>query len=1142
MTRTTALHFACIVFCALLLGVGSAHAQYLYLDSNGDGIHSALDVVNPAGTTTVDIWIDTDSNRDGSAATCPTQDGDLTINSYEIILRVTNGTLSWGTFTNRQADFTTSFGQASSASEYYTGFGGGVILPAGTYRLGTLEVSIIAGTPAIEIASSTTLGPVYLTSFGSRCSGNDLDNTLKLGLDWFDADGLAFGGVANQAPFLTQPADMELLETETVQQALTATDADGQGLSFVKVSGPTYMTVTTLDPGSGTASGVVTLAPTFTDAGVASAAVAASDGVVQDAKTFQIRVLEQNQLALDPIADVSVAAGEFTSVTATAFDPDHALVTFSLTTAPPYVYLVPTTGKTAKLHVSPLGSETGTGAVTLTASAGGAAVSQSFTVTVTPRLPCAAGWCASKREFPTLIFPDHVELTDFNDDGHEDIVVIYSSNFSVLPGLGRGVFGQRIDTPSPSSNVWVSTFMADYDTDGVDDLLGTRFKNQQYELVAFRGTMDGHFEPEHVLVTGPYIYDPPFVRDLDGDGNPDLLVAGQNGVALYRGLGGGVFGPPGVISGPGSYNSPVLADFNGDGIPDLASSAGISTRMMLGIGGGAFAAPVFANTPFFANHLAAGDMNGDGKLDLVAVSADVHALGTVLIGDGNGTFTTLPIQFRMPGFNMSSIRAADVTGDGVLDVSAMFTRQEGPRGATVIAGLGDGTFVDRTDYTNGRFGFSDQTLGDFDADGVADIALVGIDDPFVSVYVSRGYVPHPNRPPTIEVPAVVEAHEGEYVSFFAIGDDPDLDVPQFQVDTSALPPGGSLSVSPNPLGIFVSWSPPFGSIGDYPVVFRFTFGADVVTATTTVRVLRGNRPPVALAGGGYAGAVGVPIEFNAAASYDPDGDPLTYSWRFGDGAVGVGVVAQHAYSSAGFYSVVLVVSDGQLQSSAFTHAEVYDVLAANLSVQSKATISLAGKGSASTCIQIEPGGSYEAADILPATLLMRSDGTGVVSDITPISEKSGQIEDTDKDGILELSVCFRREDLRQLLSTVTGRDTVTVSVEGRLANGAQIQGTLDLVVSGTGGPLSAALSPNPLNPRATLSFVTASPGRARVEIFDVSGRRVNTLVDDPSLRAGYHEVAIEGRSAAGERLGSGVYFYRIEAAGEVALGRFTILK
>jgi len=173
---------------------------------------------------------------------------------------------------------------------------------------------------------------------------------------------------------------------------------------------------------------------------------------------------------------------------------------------------------------------------------------------------------------------------------------------------------------------------------------------------------------------------------------------------------------------------------------------------------------------------------------------------------------------------------------------------------------------------------------------------------------------------------------------------------------------------------------------------------------------------------------------------------------------------------------------------------------------------------------------------------MKSTGTGVVSEIHAISEKGGQVEDTDKDGVDELSSCFRREDLRQLFSSITGRDTVSVSIEGHLTNGALVEGTLALVVVGTGGPLSAALSPNPLNPRAMLSFVTPRDGSARVELYDVGGRRIRTLIGGEHMAAGYHEVAIDGRNESGERLASGVYFYRIEAAGEVARGRFAILK
>jgi hypothetical protein len=45
-------------------------AQYMYLDSNGDGIHTAADEVNPAGPTTIEIWLNTAVNRDGSPAVC----------------------------------------------------------------------------------------------------------------------------------------------------------------------------------------------------------------------------------------------------------------------------------------------------------------------------------------------------------------------------------------------------------------------------------------------------------------------------------------------------------------------------------------------------------------------------------------------------------------------------------------------------------------------------------------------------------------------------------------------------------------------------------------------------------------------------------------------------------------------------------------------------------------------------------------------------------------------------------------------------------------------------------------------------------------------------------------------------------------
>lgn len=52
--------------------------------------------------------------------------------------------------------------------------------------------------------------------------------------------------------------------------------------------------------------------------------------------------------------------------------------------------------------------------------------------------------------------------------------------------------------------------------------------------------------------------------------------------------------------------------------------------------------------------------------------------------------------------------------------------------------------------------------------------------------------------------------------------------------------------------------------------------------------------------------------FNAAGSSDPDGDPLTYAWAFGDAQTGTGVSPSHTYATAGAKTVTLTVSDGTL--------------------------------------------------------------------------------------------------------------------------------------------------------------------------------------------------------------------------------------
>ena len=70
--------------------------------------------------------------------------------------------------------------------------------------------------------------------------------------------------------------------------------------------------------------------------------------------------------------------------------------------------------------------------------------------------------------------------------------------------------------------------------------------------------------------------------------------------------------------------------------------------------------------------------------------------------------------------------------------------------------------------------------------------------------------------------------------------------------------------------------------------------------------------------------------------------------------------------------------------------------------------------------------------------------------------------------------------------------------------------------------------PNPFNPATTIVFALPEPGRVRLEVFDVGGRRVRTLVD-AERPAGEHRVDWDGRDARGRRVSSGVYFYKLDA-------------
>jgi hypothetical protein len=297
---------------------------------------------------------------------------------------------------------------------------------------------------------------------------------------------------------------------------------------------------------------------------------------------------------------------------------------------------------------------------------------------------------------------------------------------------------------------------ADLNKDGKLDVVvtnpGDSVTNGHVSVIL--GTGDGRFNPPMHWEVGLFPV-AVAVADLNGDGNPDLIVLNggpQSGfspgsVSILLGNGHGVFQvvPQKLMVGirPGAL---AIGDFNHDGNLDLAvanagDSQGDDTRgvsILLGDGRGAFKPPVNYQTGGVPQSLAVADLNGDGKLDLAIANADENGSGSlsILPGNKNGTFSTA-INIGPIG---TSVAAGDIDGDGKPDL--------------VEAGQNGGVNVFLNDRVDRTFHFQPpvnyQTpslgsvlLGDFNADGKLDIAAV-VNNNILTVLLNDGRGKFPN--------------------------------------------------------------------------------------------------------------------------------------------------------------------------------------------------------------------------------------------------------------------------------------------------------------------------------------------------------------------------------------------------------------
>lgn len=368
-------------------------------------------------------------------------------------------------------------------------------------------------------------------------------------------------------------------------------------------------------------------------------------------------------------------------------------------------------------------------------------------------------------------------------------------------------------------------------------------------------------------------------------------------------------------------------------------------------------------------------------------------------------------------------------------------------------------------------------------------------------------------------------------------------------DKDAQVPGNSFYFEPT-LGQYVPLS----------TISGFGNGAFLIRAVGTKTITGGNQPPVANASISTDNAtVGEAITFDASGSSDPDGQITQYLWNFGDGTSSNQQIVSHAYSQAGTFQVTLTVTDndgatgqasGPVTITGGTNqppmasaqispnpAQVNQAITFDASASSDAdgqiTQYLWNFDDGSTSNQQIATKAYSQAGTYNVSLTV-TDNNGAtgqaseqvtVTDATPnrltVTPANGTVA---AGGAQPITVTFDAQGLAEgnyqgQLSITSNGGNRSIPVRILVSNTVSVEETAEL-------PRSFQLGqnyPNPFNPTTVIPFSIAEPGKVSLEVFDISGRHVATLLDE-FRPAGQHTFSFNANG-----LSSGIYVYRLRA-------------
>lgn len=377
-----------------------------------------------------------------------------------------------------------------------------------------------------------------------------------------------------------------------------------------------------------------------------------------------------------------------------------------------------------------------------------------------------------------------------------------------------------------------------------------------------------------------------------------------------------------------------------------------------------------------------------------------------------------------------------------------------------------------------------------------------------------------DRPPTMVPVSAKTVAQGDSLFFTATATDPDLPNDTLTFTMQNAPAGAKLNPATGAFG----WRPNYTQIGPFAVQIKVTDTGGLSDSTVvSITVTKTNVKP------NFVNKMrdttinqGQTLTFTYTA-IDLNGDPLTFYLLGGPTGATMttsGVFTwRPLYPLTGLVPITAIVSDGLLQDVAVDTVTVIRIdqkPTINSRVPASVTTVSQNKSTLFAVSATDPNGDpltykWEVNNVVVKTgtdtsyTVTFSDPQNTAKFVTAVV--------TDPDGLA---------DSTMWIFTITDVQNDKGVVPGEFALGQNY--------------------PNPFNPTTTIEFDLPKSSSVTLEVFNVSGARVRSLLKGESISAGSHLMAWDPRDDSGRLLPSGVYMYRIIAGDFTAWKKMTLLK